>query len=117
MPAGVDAGNTHLTLIPNKGALVYARVDAREGHRVLLTLRLANGEPAPFGALVTLDGIDGYESIVDEGGVAYLSGVKENGVAQVKWGHHADQRCQASFVLPEAGPEEGDLLSLAAVCR
>ncbi len=84
MPAGVDAENTHLTLIPNKGAMVYAHIDAREGHRLLLTLRRANGEPVPFGALVTLDGVDGYESIVDEGGMAYLTGVKENGVVQVK---------------------------------
>ncbi|EKY3197565.1 fimbrial biogenesis outer membrane usher protein [Cronobacter turicensis] len=117
MPAGVDAQNTHLTLIPNKGALVYARFDAREGHRLLLTLRQTSGEPVPFGALVTLNGIDGYESIVDEGGVAYLSGVKENGVAQVKWGNHAGQRCQASVVLPEAGPDEGDLRPLTAICR
>lgn len=88
MPVGVDAENTHLTLTPNKGALVYARFDAREGHRLLLTLRQGNGEPVPFGALVTLQGVDGYESIVDEGGVTYLSGVKENGVVQVRWGNH-----------------------------
>ncbi|NCH89632.1 fimbrial biogenesis outer membrane usher protein [Cronobacter dublinensis] len=117
MPAGVDAENTHLTLIPNKGALVYAHIDAREGHRLLLTLRRTNGEPVPFGALVTLDGVDGYESIVDEGGVAYLTGVKENGVVQVKWGNRADQRCQASVALPEAPSVQGDLLTLAATCR
>jgi len=117
MPAGVDAENTHLTLIPNKGALVYAHIDAREGHRLLLTLRRANGEPVPFGALVTLDGVDGYESIVDEGGVAYLTGVKENGVVQVKWGNRADQRCLASLALPEAPSVQGDLLTLAATCR
>ncbi|ELQ6124453.1 fimbrial biogenesis outer membrane usher protein [Cronobacter dublinensis] len=117
MPAGVDAENTHLTLIPNKGALVYAHIDAREGHRLLLTLRRTNGEPVPFGALVTLDGVDGYESIVDEGGVAYLTGVKENGVVQVKWGNRADQRCQASVALPNAPSVQGDLLTLAATCR
>ncbi|EQA4281589.1 fimbria/pilus outer membrane usher protein [Cronobacter dublinensis] len=117
MPAGVDAENTHLTLIPNKGALVYAHIDAREGHRLLLTLRWTNGEPVPFGALVTLDGVDGYESIVDEGGVAYLTGVKENGVVQVKWGNRADQRCQASVALPDAPSVQGDLLTLAATCR
>lgn len=117
MPAGVDAENTHLTLIPNKGALVYAHIDAREGHRLLLTLRRANGEPVPFGALVTLDGVDGYESIVDEGGVAYLTGVKENGVVQVKWGSRADQRCQATVTLPEVQSAQGDLLPLTAACR
>ncbi|EOC0263986.1 fimbria/pilus outer membrane usher protein [Cronobacter dublinensis] len=117
MPAGVDAENTHLTLIPNKGALVYAHIDAREGHRLLLTLRRTNGEPVPFGALVTLDGVDGYESIVDEGGVAYLTGVKENGVVQVKWGNRADQHCQASVALPNAPSVQGDLLTLAATCR
>lgn len=117
MPAGVDAENTHLTLIPNKGALVYAHIDAREGHRLLLTLRRTNGEPVPFGALVTLNGVDGYESIVDEGGVAYLTGVKENGVVQVKWGNRADQRCQASVALPDAPSVQGDLLTLAATCR
>lgn len=117
MPAGVDAENTHLTLIPNKGALVYAHIDAREGHRLLLTLRRTNGEPVPFGALVTLDGVDGYESIVDEGGVAYLTGVKGNGVVQVKWGNHADQRCRASVTLPEAQSAQGDLLPLTAACR
>ncbi|EKY3221960.1 fimbrial biogenesis outer membrane usher protein [Cronobacter dublinensis] len=117
MPAGVDAENTHLTLIPNKGALVYAHIDAREGHRLLLTLRRTNGEPVPFGALVTLDGVDGYESIVDEGGVAYLTGVKENGVVQVKWGNRADQRCKASVALPNAPSVQGDLLTLAATCR
>lgn len=117
MPAGVDAENTHLTLIPNKGALVYAHVDAREGLRLLLTLRQANGEPVPFGALVTLGGIEGYESIVDEGGVVYLSGVKENGMVQVKWGNQTDQRCQASVVIPEAAPDKGDLLPLTAVCQ
>lgn len=117
MPAGVDAENTHLTLIPNKGAMVYAHIDAREGHRLLLTLRRTNGELVPFGALVTLDGVDGYESIVDEGGVAYLTGVKENGVVQVKWGSRADQRCQATVTLPEVQSAQGDLLPLTAACR
>ncbi|MDI7383013.1 fimbria/pilus outer membrane usher protein [Cronobacter dublinensis] len=117
MPAGVDAENTHLTLIPNKGAMVYAHIDAREGHRLLVTLRRANGEPVPFGALVTLDGVDGYESIVDEGGMAYLTGVKENGVVQVKWGNRAHQRCQAAVTLPNPQPAQGDLLPLTAACR
>ncbi|PUV42535.1 fimbria/pilus outer membrane usher protein [Cronobacter sakazakii] len=117
LPAGVDADNTHMTLIPNKGALVYARFDARKGSRVLLTLRQANGQPVPFGALVTLEGIENYESMVDEGGVVYLSGVKENGMAQVKWGNHSGQHCQASVVLPERTADEGELLPLMAVCR
>ena len=106
-----------MTLIPNKGALVYARFDARKGSRLLLTLRQANGQPGPFGALVTLKGIENYESMVDEGGVVYLSGVKENGMAQVKWGNHSGQHCQASVVLPERTADEGELLPLMAVCR
>ncbi|WP_082363114.1 fimbria/pilus outer membrane usher protein [Cronobacter condimenti] len=117
LPAGVDADNTHLTLIPNKGAMVYAHIDAREGHRLLLTLRRANNEPVPFGALVTLNGVDGYESIVDEGGIAYVTGVKENGQALVKWGNRADQRCQAAIVLPDTASAQGDLLPLTATCR
>ncbi|MDQ9204275.1 FimD/PapC C-terminal domain-containing protein [Cronobacter sakazakii] len=117
LPAGVDADNTHMTLIPNKGALVYARFDARKGSRVLLNLRQANGQPVPFGALVTLEGIENYESMVDEGGVVYLSGVKENGMAQVKWGNHSGQQCKAPVVLHDAASGESDLLSLTAVCR
>lgn len=116
LPPDVDTETTSARVIPNKGALVEAQFDARRGYRILLTLHRANGDVVPFGAIVTRKEASDTESIVDEGGVVYLSGINDQTTLQVKWGRESTQHCQANVILPPALPEGRDMLDLTAAC-
>lgn len=74
--------------------MVAARFNANIGYRVLVTVSDRNGKPLPFGALASNDDT-GQQSIVDEGGILYLSGISSKSQSwTVRWGNQADQQCQ-----------------------
>ncbi len=77
LPDNVDLEQTTQFVVPNRGAMVAARFNANIGYRVLVTVSDRNGKPLPFGALASNDDT-GQQSIVDEGGILYLSGYRVN---------------------------------------
>lgn len=117
LPGGVDSENTSQVVIPNKGSMVAVHFDARIGYRLLLTLKRENGQFVPFGANVTQYPDNHRQSIVDENGVVYLTGIKGKTSLLVKWGASAEQQCQAEFAPPDEPPKKKDLIMLNAVCH
>jgi P pilus assembly protein, porin PapC len=103
----VDLDMKTTSVTPTQGAVVMANFNTRVGARVLMSL-LYGGKPVPFGATVVL--VTGEANpgtgIVGTNGQVYLSGVPENGKANVSWGQGADQRCQVAFKLPAAEKEK-----------
>lgn len=56
------------------------------------------------GALASNDET-GQQSIVDEGGILYLSGISSKSQSwTVRWGNQADQQCQFAFSTPDSEP-------------
>ncbi len=100
LPDDVDISDNVVTVIPDKGAAVSAHFNSHIGHRLLLTLYQTDGSPVPFGAIANNEA-QLQESIVDEGGVLYLSGINEKPqVWHIKWGQSPSQHCTVTVSLP-----------------
>lgn len=95
----MDVEDAVTSVVPTQGAIVRASFDARVGERALLTLS-HSGKLVPFGAVVSRsDG--GGDTLVDDTGEAYLTGLTPEGVLTVQWGKGAAQQCKAHYHLPD----------------
>lgn len=106
----VESGVTRV--VPTKGAIVRADFTVRQGARVLMTL-LRNGNPLPFGAMVTLGDTSG---IVGDDGQVFLSGMPETGVVSAKWGEGGGQQCQAKYQMTTKD-KTASIVRLNGECR
>ncbi|MCV5420593.1 fimbrial biogenesis outer membrane usher protein, partial [Escherichia coli] len=76
-----------LTLIPSRGALVHAKFNVVSGHKALITLIRKNGDFVPFGAISSLKGEIGgnsVTSIVSNDGQVWMSGMPDRGEMHVQ---------------------------------
>lgn len=103
----VDMVQTTQDVIPTRGAVVRADFKANVGQRALLTLLMQNGEPVPFGAIVSVpDNKANSGGIVGDAGQVYMSGLASSGTLAVKWGNQPSQQCHVTYTLgatPAAG--------------
>ncbi|MDK9550880.1 fimbria/pilus outer membrane usher protein [Lelliottia sp. V89_10] len=97
LPDNVELELTNRTVIPSRGAVVRADYVANVGMRLLLTLTQVNGQPVPFGAIVTVDQQKGQSFIVGDAGQVYLTGLKNAGRINVQWG--TDEKCTVNYSL------------------
>ncbi|WP_330986065.1 MULTISPECIES: fimbria/pilus outer membrane usher protein [Enterobacterales] len=110
----VDMDRNINYVIPTKGAVVLANFATRVGRRALLTLKDAQGNPLPFGAVASAATDGGSTSgIVDEDGTVYLTGLPDSGKMQVKWSD--TNSCSSAYNLPAASNAAVTHLSL--VCK
>lgn len=106
---------TTQTVVPTRGAVVRASYRASVGHRVLMTLARADGNPVPFGATVTDTAAKDSEGfIVGDKGQVYLTGLGNEGNLKVRWGNAANQRCRVSYTLAES---ESGIINIDGLCR
>ena len=77
---------------------VLADFPAAEGNDVFMQVRLADGRPAPEGAVVRVQGLKERFPVGLDGSL-YLTGVKENVEASLFW---RDGRCTLSLQVPRA---------------
>ncbi len=101
----VDLASTSSTVVPTRGAVVWADFETHVGWRALIKLA-AQGQSIPFGAVVSLVKADSAKEeivtgIVGDNGEVYLNGLPEKGRLQVKWGERSNQQCWADFSLPK----------------
>ncbi|MFK3658911.1 fimbria/pilus outer membrane usher protein [Scandinavium sp. NPDC088450] len=105
LPDDVELELTNTTVTPTRGAVVRAEYVANVGLRALITLTQANGQPVPFGAVVTLLASAHHGgSIVGEGGQVYLAGLDAQGHLAVSWGKASSQQCKVDYAFP--GPNK-----------
>lgn len=117
MPDNVDVTETMKLVVPNQGAAVIAQFNAKTGQRVLLALTDTNGKPLPFGAVASNENQQ-QQSIVDEGGVLYLTGVNEQPQTwSIRWGNEPNQKCQFTFSLPADSPNNSSVIRATTPCR
>lgn len=111
--SNTDVDENVQNVIPNSGALVLAKFNAKIGSRVLFTLTHL-GHSVPFGATAVLDGDKTVSSIVGEDGIAYFSGLPDKGIISVQWGKTKDRQCRASYDLTTV---KGDLKQSKLECN
>ncbi|MEB7932418.1 fimbrial biogenesis outer membrane usher protein [Enterobacter quasiroggenkampii] len=115
LPESADVELSSQKITPTRGAIVRAHFDTRVGKRVLMTLIRSNGEPVPFGAMVTAsDNASG--NIVSDSGQVYLTGMPQKGSLLLKWGNASKEQCSVSYRLPEKTPASG-VIELNATCQ
>lgn len=115
LPESADVELSSQKITPTRGAIVRAHFDTRVGKRVLMTLIRSNGEPVPFGAMVTTsDNASG--SIVGDSGQVYLTGMPQKGSLLLKWGNASKEQCNVSYRLPAEPPASG-VIEINATCQ
>ncbi|HBE9180243.1 TPA: fimbrial biogenesis outer membrane usher protein [Serratia fonticola] len=115
----VDLVNSSTSVVPTRGAIVWADFKTQVGWRALIKLELQSGS-VPFGAIATL--MDGDKSgsatmsngIVGDNGEVYLSGLPEKGRILVVWGKRPDQQCEGDFSLPKS--KDVSVLQVISAC-
>lgn len=107
--------NTTQKVVPTRAAVVRANFAGNIGRRAFLILKRASGENVPYGATVTsTTDKNAQASIVSDGGMVYMSGLKDNGEVYAQWGSKAGQQCKAAYSL--ATEIEG-IAQTTAVCH
>ena len=95
----IEIKNAALDVVPTRGAVVLAKFETSIGLRIMLNLSDKGGRPLPFGAKV--DNEQGQEmGIVGSEGQTFITGAKESGVLNVKWGQGAAEQCSVKYQLP-----------------
>ncbi len=111
----MELPNTTQKVVPTRAAVVRANFAGNIGRRAFLILKRASGENVPYGATVTLTtDKNAQASIVSDGGMVYLSGLKDNGEVYAQWGSKSGQQCKAPYSL--AAVNEG-IAQATAVCQ
>jgi outer membrane usher protein len=115
-PAGLSESvsliQTSTTVVPTKGAVVFAPFQTLQGERVLLTLIRKDKKPVPFGSVVTVGAGKDNVAIVGDNGEVYLTGVPLKSTLNVRWGKSPHQMCLANIDLSEKGnSKEGHYLT------
>jgi P pilus assembly protein, porin PapC len=115
--ANVELENTVINLVPTRGAVVKAAFVTHVGYRMLFDVKLANGQPAPFGAMASAELESGsVTGIVGDNGELYLSGMPEEGNFMLSWGSNASEKCTAHYSL-SSKPQDAGLVQLNAQCH
>lgn len=114
--ANIELDNTVVNLIPTRGAVVKAAFVTHVGYRVLFSVNLADGKPAPFGAMASADLDSGtVTGIVGDNGELYLAGLPDEGHFQLAWGEGSTKQCHASYQI--AKKEANGLVQIPVICR
>ncbi|EPT7316754.1 hypothetical protein SK92_03907 [Klebsiella oxytoca] len=117
LPDNADVELTSQTVTPTRGAIIRTHFAAHVGKRVLMTLIRRSGDVVPFGAMVSINGVDKPSgSIVGDGGQVYLTGMPTNGTATAKWGQTASEQCEFLWQLPDVVPASG-VAELTSSCQ
>ena len=83
----MELPNTTQKVVPTRAAVVRANFAGNIGRRAFLILKRASGENVPYGATVTsTTDKNAQASIVSDGGMVYMSGLKDNGEVYAQWG-------------------------------
>ncbi len=102
LPISADVDTIELMAVPAYRSAVKVTFSVRTGRGALIKINLADGEPAPAGATVYLDG-DKQEFYVARRGEAFVTGMQTTNKLQLKW---KDQSCNLEVTLPEATTED-----------
>ena len=96
LPINAEVGSIEMMAVPAYRSAVKVAFPVRAGRGALIKINLADGEPAPAGAIVMLEG-DLQEFYVARRGEAYVTGMQTDNKLQLKW---KNQSCKLDVTLP-----------------
>jgi outer membrane usher protein len=102
LPISAEIDSIEQTAVPAYRSAVKIVFPVRTGRGALIKIHLADGQPAPAGALVYLDG-DKQEFYVARRGEAFVTGMQTTNRLQLKW---KDQSCNLEVALPAATDDD-----------
>ena len=102
LPISAELNSIEQTAIPAWRSAVKVVFPVRGGHGALLTIQMENGEVAPAGAIVSIEG-DNEEFYVARRGEAFVTGLNDHNVLLLKWN---GQQCKIDVDLPEESQDE-----------
>lgn len=115
-PEGIDQdvelNETSRQIAPRAGAVVSVDFATVKGNALLLTVRLKDQSPLPFGATVVDEAGDSVGT-VGQGGQLYARVKEGTQRLQVTWGGQGDQAC--SLKVP-AAEKHGQMLKASTMC-
>nr|WP_318383681.1 fimbria/pilus outer membrane usher protein [uncultured Enterobacter sp.] len=111
--ANVELDNPVINIVPTRGAVVKAEFVTHVGYRVLFSIMMDNGKPAPFGTMATATTASGdVTGIVGDNGDLYLAGIPEKGTFSLRTG---EALCVAHYQFEAS--EAVALIQTPVVCK
>jgi len=102
LPLSAEVGSIEQVAVPAWRSAVKVVFAVRSGRAALIKLVLDDGQPAPAGAVVRIDG-DPQEFYVARRGEAFVTGLQPVNQLRLSWNN---QQCQFSVTLPAPSPDE-----------
>ncbi|WP_058912479.1 fimbria/pilus outer membrane usher protein [Entomohabitans teleogrylli] len=111
----MELPETSKKVVPTRGAITRASFSGNIGRRAFIILKTSSGKNVPYGAtVVSTNAPEMQASMVSDGGLVYMSGLKDSGELSVQWGKSLGQQCKATYSLTSNG---GAIEQTNAVCR
>ena len=102
LPINAEIDSIELNVVPPWRSAVKATFPVRSGRGALLKIVLDDGDVAPAGATVGIDG-DKQDFYVARRGEAFVTGLQPHNRLLLKWN---DQQCKFNVALPPDMPDE-----------
>ena len=102
LPINAEIDSIELNVVPAWRSAVKATFPIRSGRGALLKIVFDDGEVAPAGAIVGIEG-DDQEFYVARRGEAFVTGLQPTNRVLLKWN---GQQCKFDLALPPAKPDE-----------
>jgi outer membrane usher protein len=103
LPMSVELKSSSQHVAPTAGAVVRLKFETEGGGRaVLLRVRMADGQPVPFGAQVMDVGGQNVGTVAQEGRIVLRGVHADAATLSVRWGDTAVEGCTVSYRLPVA---------------
>jgi len=102
LPLSAEIDSIEQVAVPAWRSVVKVTFPVRSGRGALLKIRLDDGDVAPAGAIVQIEG-DKQEFYVARRGEAFVTGLQPTNRVRLKWN---DQQCTFDVKLPPESPDE-----------
>lgn len=117
LPLGVQLDATSADVAPYAGAVVMVNFKSTSGRAMIARIRLADGQPAPFGAQV-FDAKNKPLGVVGQGGLSLLRGVAAHDKLSVQWDDEQGtaHACGFTYALPAIGQSSAAYQQIRVTC-
>ncbi len=102
LPVSAEIDSVEQYVVPSYRSGVKVTFPVRGGHGALLKIEFDDGQPAPAGAVVKIEG-DNEEFYVARRGEAYVTGLQANNNVLLNWN---SQQCKFSVTLPSVNKDD-----------
>lgn len=102
LPISAELDSIEQTAVPSWRSAVLVKYPVRSGRGALLKIRFDDGEDAPAGATVRIEG-DNQEFYVARRGEAFVTGLESRNRLRLAW---RDKQCTITVDLPAQDPNE-----------